>query len=55
MAEFKIANQIIGDNHPQVVIAEIGINHGGSIAPLGKKMIRKHTTLKGETRDGWYK
>jgi len=31
MAEFKIANRIIGDNHPPVVIAEIGINHEGSI------------------------
>jgi N-acetylneuraminate synthase len=31
MAEFKIAHRIIGDNHPPVVIAEIGINHGGCI------------------------
>ena len=31
MAEFKIANRIIGDNHPPAVIAEIGINHEGSI------------------------
>jgi N-acetylneuraminate synthase len=31
MAEFKIANRIIGDNHPPLVIAEIGINHEGSI------------------------
>ena len=26
-----------------------------SEAPLGKKMIRKRMSLKGETRDGWYK
>lgn len=31
MAEFKIANRLIGDEHPPVVIAEIGINHEGSI------------------------
>ena len=28
MSEFKIAHRMIGDNHPPVVIAEIGINHG---------------------------
>ena len=31
VAEFKIAHRLIGDNHPPVVIAEIGINHEGSI------------------------
>ena len=31
MAEFKIQNRWIGDNHPPVVIAEIGINHEGSL------------------------
>lgn len=31
MAEFKIAHRWIGDEHPPVVIAEIGINHEGSI------------------------
>ncbi len=31
VAEFKIAHRMIGDNHPPVVIAEIGINHEGSI------------------------
>ena len=30
-AEFKIGPRIIGDNHPPVVIAEIGINHEGSL------------------------
>jgi N-acetylneuraminate synthase len=31
MAEFKINNRNIGENHPPVVMAEIGINHEGSI------------------------
>lgn len=31
MAEFKIAGRLIGDGHPPVVIAEIGINHEGSL------------------------
>ncbi|MBI5450717.1 MAG: N-acetylneuraminate synthase family protein [Gammaproteobacteria bacterium] len=31
MAEFKISDRLIGDNHPPVVIAEIGINHEGSL------------------------
>ena len=31
MAKLKIANRIIGDDHPPVVIAEIGINHAGSL------------------------
>lgn len=31
MAEFKISDRWIGNNHPPVVIAEIGINHEGSI------------------------
>ncbi len=31
MPEMKIGNRLIGDNHPPVVIAEIGINHGGSL------------------------
>jgi N-acetylneuraminate synthase len=31
MAEFQIAGRWIGDNYPPVVIAEIGINHEGSL------------------------
>ena len=31
MPEFLIRNRPIGDEHPPVVIAEIGINHGGSL------------------------
>lgn len=31
MVEFKISDRLIGDNHPPVVIAEIGINHEGSL------------------------
>lgn len=34
----KIADKIVGDGYPCFVIAEIGINHNGSIA-LAKKMI----------------
>ena len=40
MAErkIKIGNRLVGDNEPVFVIAEIGINHNGSI-DLAKKMI----------------
>jgi len=31
MAEIMIGNRPVGDAHPPVVIAEIGINHGGSL------------------------
>jgi len=31
MNEFEIAGRMIGDNHPPIVIAEIGINHEGSL------------------------
>ncbi len=31
MAEMMIGNRAVGDSYPPVVIAEIGINHGGSI------------------------
>lgn len=31
MSEFKIANRLIGENHPPLVIAEMGINHNGSL------------------------
>lgn len=34
----KIADKIIGNGHPCFIIAEIGINHNGSVA-LAKKMI----------------
>lgn len=32
MAQFNIQNRVIGDNHPPVIIAEIGINHEGVLA-----------------------
>ena len=31
MAEFQIGDRWIGDNHPPIVFAEIGINHEGSL------------------------
>lgn len=31
ISEFKIANRFIGERHPPAVIAEIGINHEGSL------------------------
>ena len=34
----KIANKVIGDGYPCFIIAEIGINHNGSVN-LAKKMI----------------
>lgn len=34
----KIANKVIGDGYPCFIIAEIGINHNGSVS-LAKKMI----------------
>ena len=37
-AVVTIGNKIIGDNHPCFVIAEIGINHNGSLE-LAKKLI----------------
>ena len=31
MKKFKIKNREVGDNFPPLIIAEIGINHNGSI------------------------
>ncbi len=38
MAEVKIGNGMVGDGHPVYVIAEIGINHNGSLE-VAKKLI----------------
>ena len=29
--EFKIANRLVGEEHEPLIIAEIGINHGGNL------------------------
>ena len=39
----KIANKIIGDNHSCFVIAEIGINHNGSLASAKKLISIAHS------------
>ena len=36
--EVRIGNKIVGDGHPCFIVAEIGINHNGSVE-LAKKMI----------------
>ncbi len=36
--EIKIGNRLVGDGHPTYVIAEIGINHNGSV-DIAKEMI----------------
>ncbi|MEW5830407.1 MAG: N-acetylneuraminate synthase family protein [Chloroflexota bacterium] len=36
--EIKIGNRLVGDGHPAYVIAEIGINHNGSVE-IAKEMI----------------
>jgi N-acetylneuraminate synthase len=38
MAEIKIGQKLVGDGHPCYVIAEIGINHNGSL-DVAKKLI----------------
>lgn len=38
MKEFEIQNLKVGEFHPPIVIAEIGINHSGSIK-LAKEMV----------------
>ncbi|NTW48246.1 MAG: N-acetylneuraminate synthase [Chlorobiales bacterium] len=38
MAEVKIGNKWVGDGHPTFIIAEIGINHNGSM-DVAKKLI----------------
>ena len=38
MNEFKIGNRVIGPNNPPLVIAEIGINHNGSLK-IAKEMV----------------
>ena len=40
----KIANRTIGPTEPPLVIAEIGINHGGSLD------VAKHMVISSKTR-----
>ena len=40
----KIANKVIGANEPCFIIAEIGINHNGSV-DIAKKMIDVAKTM----------
>ena len=42
MAIFKIKNRIIGNNHPPLVIPEIGINHNGEIKKAEKMILDAH-------------
>ncbi|PZP55564.1 MAG: polyhydroxyalkanoate biosynthesis repressor PhaR [Micavibrio aeruginosavorus] len=37
-AEFSIGNRLVGENHPPLVIAEIGINHEGNLE-VAKQMV----------------
>ena len=41
----KIANKMVGDGYPCFIIAEIGINHNGSV-DLAKKMIDNNVNEK---------
>jgi len=38
MAEIKIGNTLVGDNHPCYIVAEVGINHNGDVE-LAKELI----------------
>ncbi len=38
MTEFYIGDRLVGDEHPPLVIAEIGINHNGSLS-IAKEMV----------------
>lgn len=38
MAEVRIGNRVVGDDHPCFIVAEIGINHNGDIE-IAKKLI----------------
>lgn len=38
MAEIKIGDRLVGDGHPTYIVAEIGINHNGSVE-IAKQMI----------------
>ena len=39
-AKFKIGKRLIGDKYPPVIIAELGINHGGDFL-VAEHMVKK--------------
>ena len=43
MSEVLIAGRPVGDGHPCFIVAEIGINHNGSIS-IAKKLHRQAAT-----------
>ncbi|MBG0771779.1 MAG: N-acetylneuraminate synthase family protein, partial [Anaerolineaceae bacterium] len=40
--EIKIGNRLVGDGHPTYVIAEVGINHNGSVEVAKELMSAAH-------------
>jgi N-acetylneuraminate synthase len=38
--EVKIGNRMLGDGHPAYIVAEIGVNHNGSV-DIAKDLIRQ--------------
>jgi N-acetylneuraminate synthase len=65
-AAVKIGNRMVGDGHPVFIVAEIGINHNGSLE-LAKKLIdgasvagcdavkfQKRTPVECVPRDQWH-
>ena len=54
MSKVKIGNRYIGDNEKVFIIAEIGINHNGSLR-LAKRLIKEAFQAGAEVvKDQWY-
>ena len=47
MPEFQIAGRTIGKSHPALIIAEVGINHNGSL-DVAKQMVDSVHDIGGE-------